>query len=316
MEFFEFVGGGRMPALGLGTWKAEPGVVGAAVREALRIGYRHIDCAPIYMNQKEIGEALDAALAAGEVRRETLWVTSKLWCSDHARSDVVPALERTLADLRLDYLDLFLIHWPVAFRSGIGFPETPTDFTAPEDAPLTETWAGMEEVVGNGLCRYIGVSNFSRTQIADLLAHASIQPAVNQVECHPYLAQRDLLAYCQDHGIVLTAYSPLGSSDRAAALKRPDEPRLLDDPIVLAVAEKHNASPAQVLIAWAMQRGTSVIPKSSSPERLRENFAAAVTALEEEDMALIDALDRGYRFIDGAFWCPEGSPYTLDWLWG
>jgi len=316
MKFFELAGGGRMPALGLGTWKSAPGEVGTVVREALDVGYRHIDCAPIYLNQAEIGQALSDALGAGDVQRDELWITSKLWCSDHARDAVVPALKRTLADLRLDYLDLFLIHWPVAFRSGIDFPETPEDFICPEDAPLTETWAGMEEAVEMGLCRHIGVSNFSSTKLGAVMSRASVAPAINQVECHPYLAQVDLLHYCQDHGVVLTAYSPLGSGDRAAAFKKDDEPVPLQDPRVLSVAKKHNVTPGQVLIAWAIERGTSVIPKSSDPKRLRQNFAAAELKLEEEDMALIDALDRGYRLIDGSFWCPKGSPYTLEWLWG
>lgn len=315
MKFFEFDNGGRMPALGLGTWKAAPGEVGAAVREALRIGYRHIDCAPIYLNQAEIGKALSDALEAGDTEREELWITSKLWNSDHARDAVVPALERTLADLRLEYLDLFLIHWPVALRPGIEFPGTPDDFLPPEDAPLAETWAGMEDAVDKGLCRHIGVSNFSSAKLGALLSRASVNPVVNQVECHPFLAQTDLLHFCQDHGVVLTAYSPLGSGDRAAAFKKDDEPLPLQDPRVLSVAEKHDVTAGQVLIAWAIERGTSVIPKSSNPERLRQNFAATDVKLEEEDMALIDGLDRGYRLIDGSFWCPKGSPYTLEWLW-
>jgi len=316
MKFFELQDGGRMPALGLGTWKSQPGEVGGVVREALDIGYRHIDCAPIYLNQAEIGEALSAALDAGDVQRDELWITSKLWCSDHARAAVVPALQRTLTDLRLDYLDLFLIHWPVTFRPGVGFPESPEDFVSPEDAPITETWAGMEEAVEKGLCRHVGVSNFSSTKLAAIMSRASMAPAVNQVECHPYLAQTDLLNYCHDHGVVLTAYSPLGSGDRAAAFKKDDEPVPLQDPMVLSVAEKHDVTAGQVLIAWAIERGSSVIPKSSNPERLRQNFAAAEVKLEEEDMAMIDALDRGYRLIDGSFWCPKGSPYTLEWLWG
>lgn len=316
MKFFEFEGGGRMPALGLGTWKSEPGEVGAAVRDALRIGYRHIDCAPIYLNQAEIGQALGDALEAGETDREGLWITSKLWNSDHARDAVVPALERTLADLKLDYLDLFLIHWPVAFRPGTIFPESPDDYLSPEEAPLHETWEGMQKAVEQGLCRYIGVSNFSTAKLGALISQASVTPVVNQVECHPFLAQTELLHYCQDHGIALTAYSPLGSGDRAAGFKKVDEPVPLQDPMVLAVADKHNVTAGQVLIAWALERSTSVIPKSSNPERLRQNFEAAELQLEEEDMALIDGLDRGYRLIDGSFWCPQGSPYTLEWLWG
>jgi len=315
MTYFDLVGGGRMPALGLGTWKSEPGVVGDAVREAIRIGYRHIDCAPIYGNETEIGEALAAAMAAGQVRREDLWITSKLWNFNHLAADVVPGLKKTLSDLRLDYLDLFLVHWPVAHKPGVVFPESPEDFLSLEQAPLSDTWGGMQDAVNAGLCRYIGVSNFSILKIADLLQDATIPPAANQVECHPYFPQRELLTYCRQQGMVLTAYSPLGSSDRPARIKRENEPLLLRDPIILDVAAKRHLSAGQVLIAWALQRGTSVIPKSSDPGRLAENFAAANAHLEDDDMAAIDALDRGYRYVDGSFWCPEGSPYSLESLW-
>jgi len=315
MIHFDLEGGGRMPALGLGTWKSDPGVVGDAVREAIRIGYRHFDCAPIYGNEAEIGSALSAAMANGEVRRQDLWITSKLWNFNHLRSDVVPGLRQTLSDLRLDYLDLFLVHWPVAHKPGVVFPESPEDFLSPQDAPLAETWAGMEEAVKAGLCRYIGVSNFSIRKIGDLLEGASVRPAANQVECHPYFPQRALLAYCREQGMVLTAYSPLGSGDRPARIKRENEPSLLQDPVILDVARKHGLSAGQVLIAWALHRGTSVIPKSSNPGRLAENFAAAQARLDADDMAAIDGLDRGFRYVDGSFWCPEGSPYSLETLW-
>lgn len=315
MIHFDLDGGGRMPALGLGTWKSEPGVVGDAVREAIRIGYRHLDCAPIYGNEAEIGTAIDGAVAAGEVRREDLWITSKLWNFNHLREDVLPGLKKTLADLRLEYLDLFLVHWPVAHRPGVVFPEDPADFLSPEEAPLDQTWAGMEEAAKAGLCRHIGVSNFSVRKIGDLLRSASIRPVVNQVECHPYFPQTDLLAYCRQQDIVLTAYSPLGSGDRPARIKREDEPSLLLDPVILEVARRHSLTAAQVLIAWALRRGTSVIPKSSNPARLAENFAAADVQLDAEAMAAIDGLDRHYRYVDGSFWCPEGSPYSLATLW-
>jgi alcohol dehydrogenase (NADP+) len=315
MKFFELEGGARWPALGLGTWKSAPGEVADAIREAIEIGYRHFDCSPIYGNEAEIGQAFSAAMDAGKLRREDFWVTSKLWNSDHLRADVVPALKRTLADLRLDYLDLYLVHWPVAHRPGVGFPETPDGFLSLDDAPIAETWAGMEEALSAGLCRHIGVSNFSRRKIEALLTGATVRPVANQVECHPLLAQRDLLDYCNEQDIVLTAYSPLGSRDRPDFVKHDDEPGLLDSPVILEIAGKHGFTAGQVILAWALQRGTNVIPKSTNPGRLRENFAAAQISLDDDDMAAIDGMDRHYRFVDGSFWCPEGSPYTLENLW-
>lgn len=315
MRFFELETGARWPALGLGTWKSAPGEVADAVGEAIEIGYRHFDCSPIYGNEAEIGQAFNAAMDAGQLRREDFWVTSKLWNSDHLRADVMPALKRTLEDLRLDYLDLYLVHWPVAHRPGVGFPENPDEFLTLDDAPIAETWAGMEEALGSGLCRHIGVSNFSRKKIQALLASAMVRPVANQVECHPFLAQRDLLEYCNDQNIVLTAYSPLGSKDRPDFVKHEDEPRLLDSPVIREIAGKHGFTAGQVILAWALQRGTSVIPKSTDPGRLRENFAAAQITLDETDMSVIDGMDRHYRFVDGSFWCPEGSPYSLDNLW-
>ncbi|KPK59411.1 MAG: aldehyde oxidoreductase [Gammaproteobacteria bacterium SG8_31] len=315
MNHFDMEGGGRMPALGLGTWKSDPGIVGDTMREAIRIGYRHFDCAPIYGNEAEIGRAFEGAMSAGEVSRGDLWVTSKLWNFHHLRPDVVPGLKKTLSDLRLDHLDLYLVHWPVAHRPGVVFPEDPKDFLSLDEAPLAETWAGMEDALNAGLCRHIGVSNFSIRKISDLLDHAAVRPSANQVECHPYFPQTDLLRFCKQQNIVLTAYSPLGSGDRPARIKRENEPVMLQDPVVLDVAARHELTPGQVLLAWALQRGTSVIPKSSDPGRLRENFAAAQVELDPEDMASIDALDRSYRFVDGSFWCPDGSPYTLETLW-
>ncbi len=316
MKTCTLAGGQNMPALGLGTWKSDPGVVGAAVSNAIATGYRHFDCAPIYGNEAEIGAALGGALDTGAVRRDQLWITSKLWNSEHGRGRVLPALERTLRDLRLDYLDLYLVHWPVPIRPGLPFPEGPDDFVSLEDQPLADTWAGMEDAVDAGLVRAIGVSNFSAARLAELAAGARIPPAVNQVELHPYLAQEALLATARDLGVTLTAYSPLGSMDRPARLKKADEPILLEDPAVAAIAAAHDASPGQVLIAWALARNTAVIPKTSRTERLAENLAAAGLQLTPSDLASLNALDRGYRYVDGSFWCIEGSPHTLENLWG
>lgn len=315
MKHFDLPGGGSIPALGLGTWKSAPGEVGQALREAIRIGYRHFDCATVYGNEPEIGEALRAAIDAGDVARDELFVTSKLWNGSHCEADVRPALEKTLADLQLDALDLYLMHWPVALKPGVFFPESPADLLSLSEVPLLETWRAMEACQQAGLARNIGVSNFSAKKIDELADQAQVPIAANQVEMHPYLAQDELVSRCAARGVHVTAYSPLGSPDRPDGLKKAGEPNLLEHPVVSEVAAAKGVSAAQVLLAWAIQRGTSVIPKSVNPERMAQNFAAASLELDDEDMAKMSALDAGYRYIDGSFWAPEGSPYTLENLW-
>lgn len=315
MKYFSITDNDTIPALGLGTWKSSNGEASKAVSKAIEIGYRHIDCASIYQNQKEIGTAISGALAAGQVKREELWITSKLWNNAHAKKHVQPALERTLKDLQLDYLDLYLIHWPVNFQPNIVFPKRPEEYVAPDDIPIIETWQAMEKMVKKGLCKYIGVCNFNLSRLIDLKSKAKIQPVMNQVELHPYLQQSKMLKYCKEHDVLLTAYSPLGSGDRPAALKKDDEPTLLDHPVVLEIAEKRDITPGQVLLAWGLARGTVVIPKSVNPSRLQENFLAADLELEATDLSAIDALDQGYRFVDGAFFQTPGSPYSVAGLW-
>lgn len=315
MKTYELHSGEHMPALGLGTWKSEAGEVGAAVREAIRMGYRHFDCAPAYQNEAEIGAAISAAIDDGEVSREQLWITSKLWNNRHLRDDVKPALEKTLADLQTDYLDLFLMHWPIAFKPGVLYPSGPEEFLSLEEAPLSATWAAMADTREQGLCRNIGVSNFSESKINRLLEEGLSTPAVNQVELHPILQQNGLLQWCDNHGIILTAYSPLGSTDRPERLRNANEPQPLENELIQKIASKHALTPAQVLIAWAIQRGTSVIPKSVSKDHLRANFEAAQVRLDEEDMLAIRELDSGERIVNGEFFCPPGGPYTTAWLW-
>ena len=315
MLTFSLTGGDRLPALGLGTWKSPPGAVYAAVKEALAIGYRHIDCAPIYQNEPEVGKAIAESIASGMVSRPDLWLTSKLWNNAHAPEQVRPALEKTLADLRVDCLDLFLIHWPVVFRPGVVFPRRSEDAIALEEVPISATWQALEDCVARGLTRHIGVCNFSIAKLDALCRQAAIRPAMNQIELHPYLQQQPMLEFCRENGILVTAYAPLGSGDRPAAMKKSGEPTLLDNPVVQRLAAKHGATPAQVLLAWGLGRTTVVIPKSVHPERLRQNLAAADLVLDAQDMADIAALDRGYRFVDGAFFTGPGSPYTLANLW-
>jgi alcohol dehydrogenase (NADP+) len=309
MRTLALANGDVVPALGLGTWRAEPRAVAQAVRHALDLGYRHIDAAAIYGNEAEIGEALEQAFADGVVRREDLWITSKLWSDCHAPEDVGPALERTLADLRLSHLDLYLMHWPVVLRAGVTFPEKAEDLVALEQLPLARTWAAMEDLQRAGRCRHIGVSNFSQTKLQGLLEGARLAPAMNQVERHPFLQQPALLAYCREQGIALTAYSPLGAG-------RTDQPSpLLADPLIASLAAERGATPAQVLLAWGLACGTVVIPKALGLEHLAANLAAQDLELDGEAMAQLAALDRRERFVDGSFWFMPGSPYTEANLW-
>lgn len=314
MKTLTFANKDTMPHLGLGTWKSESGEVGAAVQEAINVGYRHIDCAAIYGNEAEIGEAL-AETINHEVDRKALWVTSKLWNSDHKAGDVEPALRKTLSDLKLDYLDLYLMHWPVALKPSVGFPESADDFLSLDEAPLSATWEAMEACVRKGLCRHIGVSNFGIANLKRLMEKAATKPEMNQVELHPLLQQKELLDFCREQGIHATAYSPLGSMDRPDDFKKENEPVPMEHPVIKNIADAHEASPAQILIAWALHRDTAVIPKSVKPEHIRANFEAAEIELSGEELSAIAGLDRSYRFIDGNIWEQDGSPYTTEWLW-
>jgi alcohol dehydrogenase (NADP+) len=315
MEKHIFENGDHMPLLGLGTWKSRPGEVYQAVRTAINVGYRHIDCAHIYQNEQEIGKALTDAFKAGDVKRENVWITSKLWNNAHLTDDVRPALETTLQHLQLDYLDVYLMHWPVALQPGVGFPASEEDYISLEEIPLSTTWQAMEACAEVGLTRHIGVSNFSVQKIRQLLENCRIRPEVNQIELQPFLAQNEMLSYCKDEHIAVTAYSPLGSPDRPSQFKSPDEPSLLQNPVIEEIAAARGCSTAQVLIRWAIQRGTSVIPKSVNPERIRQNFEAQQLQLGEAEMKAISKLDRHERVVKGDFWNAPSLGYTIKSLW-
>jgi len=305
----------KMPGLGLGTWKSKPGEVKRAIKQAIELGYRHIDCAAIYKNEAEIGEALSECLAEGLVKREELWITSKLWNDGHRKEDVQPALEKTLSDLRLEYLDLYLMHWPVAFKNGLDFPEDLDGYVPLTEVPLEETWEAMQELQSNGLVRHIGTSNFSAKKLQRLIDVGGQQPEMNQVELHPYLQQQELIDFCHAHGIHVTAYSPLGSMDRHESMKKEGEPVPLKSDIIMAIAQKNGMSPARVLIRWQLQRNIAVIPKSTNPVRLKENLDSLNCELSETDMAEIKSMDQHKRIVDGAFFTVPEKGYTTESLW-
>lgn len=287
--------GTKMPILGLGTWKSIPGEVEKAVQTAVAIGYRHIDCAMVYENENEIGNALQKIMTSG-VRREDLYIVSKLWNSHHRPDLVEIGLRETLKQLGLDYLDLYLIHSPMAFQENSGL--NPVDDKGKliySSIDYVETWKAMEACVRSGLTRSIGVSNFNSYQLQRILDTCTIKPVTNQVECHPYLNQQKLIDYCAKRQVVITAYSPLGSPDRPWA--KSGDRSLLQDPVVLEIAKSHNKSAAQVLIRYQIQRGVAVIPKSVSKARIEENFDVFDFKLSEEERTNLNSLNCNVRYL-------------------
>ncbi len=301
------------PPVGLGLWKVDRALVAGLVEEAVRVGYRHLDSACDYGNEAEAGAGIRRALAAGLCRRDDLWITSKLWNTFHAPEHVRPACERTLRDLGLDHLDLYLVHFPIAleyvapetrYPPGWFFdPAAPRPVMRPARVPQADTWGAMENLVRAGLVRHVGVCNYGVALLRDLLAQARVRPAVLQVELHPYLAQEKLLRFCRDEGIAVTAFSPLGAASYVPLGMATAADGVLDDPAVVAAARDTGRSPAQVVLRWGVQRGTGVIPKTSRPERLRENLALFDFELPPGRMAAISALDRGRRFNDPGVFC-------------
>lgn len=312
--------GRRLPAVGLGTWKLPPERVAPLVAEAVRLGYRHIDCACDYGNEREVGQGLRAALAAGHAGRDALWITSKLWNTFHRREHVRPALERSLRDLGLDYLDLYLIHFPIAleyvdpetrYPPGWLFdPAAARPGMRPIKVPLAETWGAMEDLVRAGLVREIGVSNLGVALLRDLLSYAAVPPAVLQVELHPYLTQDKLLRFCREAGIAVTGFSPLGASSYVPLGMAEARDSVLDEPVVRAAAARLGRTPAQVVLRWAIERGTAAIPKTARPERLAENLDLGAFALSAAERDAISALDRGRRYNDPGVFC-EAAFHTF-----
>lgn len=266
-------GSGAIPALGFGTLIPDPVATRAATRAALEAGFRLLDAAERYRNEKEVGEAMQEVFKAGKIKREAVFIATKLWNNNHRPERVKAAFAASLKKLQLDYVDLYLIHTPFAFQPG--------DEQDPRDAngnviydngvTLLDTWRALERLVDEGKCKAIGLSDVSLDQTKVIFAAARIKPAVVHVESHPYLPHWDLLDYCRKNGIVLQAFAALGHSS---------EPNLLQDPVITAIAKRVDKTPAQVLLAWAIQRGTALLTTSKTPSRIRENFE--ISALPEE----------------------------------
>jgi alcohol dehydrogenase (NADP+) len=280
-------GAGQVPALGFGTLIADPTVTLSATRDALEAGFRHFDCAERYRNERQVGEALRAGFNAGEVLRKDVFMTTKLWNTNHRPERVQPAFEASLDRLGVDDLDLYLMHTPFAFQPGDDQDprNAAGDVLYDEGVTLLDTWQAMERLVGQGKCRAIGLSDISLEQLAPLYEAAAIKPSVIQVEAHPYLPETELLDFCREREIVLLAFAPLGHGIR---------PGPLEDPIILAIAARVGKTPAQVLLAWAVQRGTAVLTTPQTPARARENFDIA--ALPEDAFAEINAIQTRQRF--------------------
>ncbi len=279
-------GAGQMPALGFGTLIPDPAVTITATRDALQAGFRHFDCAERYGNEREVGSALQAALAAGEIAREDIFVTTKVWNSNHRPERVELAFRASLERLGLNYLDLYLVHTPFAFQPGDD--QDPRDQNGnvlyDHDVTLLDTWKAMETLVDHGKCRAIGLSDIGLDDLKPIYESARIQPAVVQVESHPYLPEAELLEFCNEKGIVFLAFAPLGHGIK---------PGLLEDPVISAIAARAGKTPAQVLLAWAVQRGTAVLTTPRTAARARENFD--ISALPEDALDEINRIQTRQR---------------------
>lgn len=304
-----------IPKIGFGLWKIAPEDCEATVLEAIRAGYRHFDCAADYGNEEAVGRGFSAAFEQGLVAREDLWITSKLWNTFHAPEHVELACRKSLADLGLDYLDLYLVHFPIALEfvpietryppEWLHDPEAEEPRMKRAKVPLHATWGAMEALVEQGLTRQIGVCNYNTGLLHDLMSYARIAPSVLQVESHPYLVQPQLMRLARDYGIHVTAFSPLGALSYVEIGMAGSGDSVLDEPVVRAAADAHGKTPAQVVLRWGIQRGNSIIPKTTNPGRMRENLAIEDFVLSDAEMSAIDALDQGRRFNDPAVFCEQ-----------
>lgn len=297
--------GSKMPVIGLGTFGSDNysnNEIAQAVKNAIRMGYRHIDCASVYGNEKEIGLVLQELISSGEVKREELWVTSKVWNNMHSEGDVIKSCKQSLKDLQLDYLDLYLVHWPFPNYHA---PGCDGDARNPDSKPYIHesymtAWRQMEKLVEMGLVRNIGTSNMTIPKMKLLLREAHIRPVVNEMEIHPHFQQRELFNFMTDNLIVPIGYSPIGSPKRPERDRTPDDTVDIEDPVIVQIASRLNVHPAVVCVKWAVQNGQVTIPFSVKPDKLLANLQAVVNGpLTSEEMEKISKIDKNNRLIKG-----------------
>lgn len=308
MDKLQLRSGSEIDSVGLGLWKIDRAQTASVVQAAIGCGYRHFDSACDYGNEIESGNGFQAALSSGQISREDLWVTSKLWNTYHRAEHVKPALLKSLADLQLDYLDLYLMHFPIASKyvpiekryppGWFTDPDADEPVIEPDRVPLIETWQAMEELVSEGLVREIGVCNFGVSLLRDLMNQAAVLPSVLQVEMHPYLTQEKLVRFCKESQIAVTAFSPLGAQSYFELNMAEADEAVMQQPVVKEIAASHSRTVAQVLLRWGVQRGTAIVPKTSNAERLKENISLFDFQLTDDEMSAISSLDRHRRFND------------------